>query len=373
MRALLLLAASVAAATLDPIAAHNALASGASVLLELLPYLAATAMLRGALGGRLRGAMAFAGCGCARGPSARSIPAAVALALVFGPVAAVARVAAACAVARFLRRDHAHDHGFSPLCELTALAPSALGAAAIVTIVPRLALQIHTPFAAAGAGLLLGAFASPCALGNVAVAASLRIHMPPAAAAYLCVAGIADANVWFWRAARAVRHDGFAYVLLAVACALAARSSGLLHPHVALALAPTAAFFLMCAWNYRKEHDARLRWLPAALIAALVMGAPAPVYTATETTLTDVFPGERLDFTGVVVPSRTGTSLVRYAITCCRADAQPVAIRLSRQLSAPPDAWVHARGVIERRHNALVLDPTSVQLVPPPADPFVYR
>jgi hypothetical protein len=373
MRAALYLVAAGAAAILDPGGARNVFATASSVLLECLPYLAATALLWGILGTRLRHAMAFAGCGCTRGPSARSIPGAVAVALLFGPLAALIRVTVASIVAHFLRRSNAHDHGFSALSELAALAPAAGAASLLAAMLPNIVLHTHSRLAAIGIGMLLGTFATPCALGNAAVAASLRAQMPVAAAAYLCIAGIIDMNVWFRRATTFVRHDAFAYVVLAGACALAARSSGLVHPRIAIALVPSAAFFLACAWRYRSEHDARLRALPLALVGALVIGAPAPVYTATETTLSEIFPGERIDFTGVVVPSRTGTALVRYAITCCRADARPVAIRLSRALPVPARSWVHARGVIARRGDELVLDARSAQLAAPPADPYVYR
>ena len=68
------------------------------------------------------------------------------------------------------------------------------------------------------------------------------------------------------------------------------------------------------------------------MLAAAVVGAPAPRYEATETTLTDLFAGERLTFTGELVRDASSAAMVRYAITCCRADASPICVRLA----APP-------------------------------------
>jgi hypothetical protein len=378
MRSALFLMAAGAAAILEPAAARALLAGGASVLLECLPYLAAAGLLRAVLGSRLPGALAFAGCGCARGPSARSIPAAVAAALLFGPLVALGRVACACAVARIFESDPAAHHGdtrgFSSVAsEVQALAPTAFIAAGISALLPQLTVHLRSPLGAAGIGVLLGLFATPCALGNVAIAAALRTQLPLASAAYLCIAGIADAGVWLRRNTACARHDAFAYLLLAIASALGSRSSGLVHPHVAIALAPAAVLFIFAAWKYRREHHAQLRWTPALLLCALVTGAPAPVYTATETTLSGAFPGERLDFTGVTVPSQDGIALVRYAITCCRADAQPVAIALASTHALAPHRWARARGVVVRRGDELVLDATAVDLISPPSDPFVYR
>jgi uncharacterized membrane protein YcgQ (UPF0703/DUF1980 family) len=98
-----------------------------------------------------------------------------------------------------------------------------------------------------------------------------------------------------------------------------------------------------------------------------------PEYHATETTLSDAFAGERVDFTGVLTRTGDAATLVRYAITCCRADAAPVVIRL---LDAPPAAahgWMHARGVLVAREDDLRLRADALTPIAPPADPFVYR
>ncbi len=108
------------------------------------------------------------------------------------------------------------------------------------------------------------------------------------------------------------------------------------------------------------------------MIAGAILTAPAPEYHATQTTLADAFAGERLDFTGVATQTGGATTLVRYAITCCRADAAPVVVRLSR---AQPNlrGWVRARGLLTGDASGLRLRVEELQTIPAPADPFVYR
>ena len=79
------------------------------------------------------------------------------------------------------------------------------------------------------------------------------------------------------------------------------------------------------------------------MLAGVMVAAPPPAYTMTETTLTDLFPGERLDFTGRLARNGDSAALVRYAITCCRADATPVAVDspLLHPTSAPANGFGH--------------------------------
>jgi len=68
----------------------GALATSASALFEAAPFL-----LAGIIAGRLlrhSNAVAYLGCGCTAGPSARSLPAAAATWLLFGPLVAAARL-----------------------------------------------------------------------------------------------------------------------------------------------------------------------------------------------------------------------------------------------------------------------------------------
>ncbi len=77
--------------------------------------------------------MAYLGCGCGTGPSARSLPATAAAWLVFGPLVAVARFLAAVVVARWTVAQNRHDPP-ELLDELGALVPAALVAGAVTEL-----------------------------------------------------------------------------------------------------------------------------------------------------------------------------------------------------------------------------------------------
>ena len=63
---------------------------------------------------------------------------------------------------------------------------------------------------------------------------------------------------------------------------------------------------------------------------------------------------------------------MRYAITCCRADAAPIVLRLEH---ARPriHGWFRARGTLVAAGSELRLHVELLQKVAAPADPFVYR
>lgn len=352
------------------------LVTSAATLFESAPFiLAAMLLVRVPLRWNAR-IDAYLGCGCGVGPSARSLPAAAATWLVFGPLVAGARLAAAIFVHRLQRRRRACDHGqASLLSELQRIAPVAAFGAAAAFFLPAIA-SFHGPpplaflFGAAAAFVM-----APCALGGVGFAASLRGALPAAAAGFLCVAGIVDLRAWFERGDTAHAHDGFAYAVLALACAIVAAhgGGGLLHPKLAQALWPCAAAALYLAYRFRGAHCANVRAAPAIMLAGALLAAPPPAYHATETTLADAFAGERVDFTGVLTRTGDAATLVRYAITCCRADAAPIVIRLAGAPVRGLHGWMHARGTLVARGNGLRLHVERITPVDPPADPFVYR
>jgi hypothetical protein len=369
-RAAILLA--IAAAAIAPQTTMAVGAGAVSVLLESLPYLVVAALCSPLIGRYARALAAYAGCGCAAGPSARSIPAAVATAAIFGLPAAVARVAAAIVISRLVR-THDHDARVDVLGEIVSLIPAALLSAAIMLMLPSLPLRnLPAPVLFVG-GALLGVVASPCALGGVALAASLHATAPFAGAGVLCTAGIVP-NVWR-RHARGALHDPWAYGALALACALVATRHGgaLVHPRMTIPLALTAFVCLLLAWRFRTCNAQTARLVAAAALAAIVIGAPVPAYRVTETTLADGFAGERVDFTGVAVAEHGASALVRYAITCCRADAAPVALALDRNLARFDGRWMHASGTLQHDGAQLRLHVERLAPITPPADPFVYH
>ncbi len=353
------------------------LVTSAATLFESAPFiLAATLLVRVPLRWNAR-IDAYLGCGCGAGPSARSLPAAAATWLVFGPLVAGARLAAALLVDRLHRKRASCDHrsDSAPLCELRLLLPIAAIGSCAVLLLPLL-ISSNAPPAAL---FLLGAGAAfviaPCALGTVGLAATLRAMLPPAAAGFLCVAGIADLRAWIARRESAQSHDAFAYAVAALACAIVAGrgGDGLLHPRLAAALWPCAFAAAYCAVRFREQSSPSLRIAPIVMFAGALASAPVPHYHATETTIADAFAGERVDFTGMLTRTGHAATLVRYAITCCRADAAPIVVRL---LHAPPPhlrGWMRASGVLVARGATLQLQTASLTPIDPPNDPFVYR
>ncbi|HVR47678.1 MAG TPA: hypothetical protein VMT95_13695 [Candidatus Binatia bacterium] len=361
----------------SPDAVRTALATSASALVEATPFVFAGVALACVLrrGGSV---VAHLGCGCGSGPSARSLLAAAATWLVFGPLVAASRYCAALLVARVLRsrgRTAHDDERPHPLAELSAVFPAALLAGAAAQLLGSLDAARAPPLAGAAIGAALGFGAAPCGLGAVALAGALRVHAPVTAAAFLCVAGIVDLRALRPRPHAQTDHDALAYALLAAASALVAWRHGdaLVHPALALPLWGCAAAAFVYAARHRRQTCAIARIAPGLMLAGALIGAPAPVYHATETTLTDLFPGENLSFTGVLTCERGACALVRYAITCCRADAAPVVVRLSAAPPYPPGTWLRVNGRIDEAHAGLPLVALRVERIAPPADPFVYR
>ncbi len=206
-----------------------------------------------------------------------------------------------------------------------------------------------SPLGEIALGGTLGFCAAPCGLGAVAVAAALRARAPLAATAFLCVAGIADLRALHRVAHRREEHDALAYALLAAALALVAWRHGdsLIRPSIAVAAGACAVVAIVYATIYRRQQSWRSRIAPALMLAGVLVGAPPPSYRATETTLADLFAGEQLSFTGRLTREGARAALVRYAITCCRADAAPIAVRVDPAPRDSDGAWLRVEGSVE--------------------------
>ena len=104
---------------------REVVATASATLFESTPFILA-ATLAGRFA-RVRRALPLLGCGCGGGPAARSLPAAAATWLAFGPWVALARWAAAMAVGRLVDRGgRRHDQPGSALDGLAGLVPYAL-------------------------------------------------------------------------------------------------------------------------------------------------------------------------------------------------------------------------------------------------------
>lgn len=364
---------------MPPDAALSVLSTAASTLFEATPFMiAGVALARFA--GR-RNATAYLACGCSGGPSARSIPAAIVTCLAFGPAIAIARFFAAVSVACILNRARPVTHSncaehsaVDLLSQLRTLVPPALVAGMIAQISAWMDVRHLQPFAQIVAGSLLG-FAAPCGVGAVAVGAALHQRAPLAASAFLCAAGIVDARAFIRTDGRRSHPDALAYATLAAALALVGlrRGGTLVHPAFSDSLLACGALTLLSALRNRRMRDLPARLAPALMLAGAIVSAPAPAYRATESTLTDVFSGEPLSFTGTLVRTRDAAALVRYAITCCRADAAPVVVRLARVPPITPGTWLHAEGTLAVKEGQPQLIVSRMDRIAPPADPFTYR
>ncbi|HEY1977172.1 MAG TPA: hypothetical protein VGG89_11525 [Candidatus Baltobacteraceae bacterium] len=369
--------AAILAAAVWPSEARLTLVSAAAIVVEALPFVLAGVLAERVVG-RRNAFVAYAGCGCVAGPSARSLPAAALAWLAFGPLVALARVAAATIVDR-VRRVPATTccmHPSDLINELERLVPFAVAAAIGGQIAGRLDLAHANVALQIATGAAMGFVASPCAIGSIAVASALRAHAGAAAAAFLCVAGIVDLHAL--RRDWAPVHDkgdAFAYAILAIGAGLVAYRHGaqLIRPSFAPVVAACAAAAAVLAFARRSEPARRWYAAPAAVVLGALVATPPPVYRATETTLAEVFPGEHLSFTGELARDRRAAALVRYAIVCCRADAAPVVVRLARPTSLPPGTWARADGVIVATPQGFALSDDRITPVRPPADPFLYR
>src|SRR5579864_4282896 len=215
------------------------------MLLESAPFVLAGAIVLRAPWRWSGRAAAYLGCGCGTGPSARSLPAAAAAWITFGPLVAAARLAGAILVECVLRRRVCAHASGSALAQLGGIWPLAIAGAILVPLFPAI-VGAHAPQAIVFAAAALTAFvSSPCGLGTIGVAAIARTVAPAAAAGFLCVAGIFDLRTFVRARGACEGHDCLAYALAALACALVAIRGGaaLFNPKIALALWPCAIAF----------------------------------------------------------------------------------------------------------------------------------
>jgi len=368
----ILITAGVLCAAVFPLdITRSVLATAASTLFEALPFLVAA---------RLFKLPAWAGCGCGNGPAALSIPALCATWLALGPLVAIARFIAAIVMGKCIRAPHTHgkDHHENVLSDLCAIVPYGIIAGIIAHVLPALIAMPHavSPLFALCMGSVFGFLLAPCGLGIIGIAGALHAYAPAAMLGFLCIAGICDLRTLVRLPKPHIISDRAAYMLLVAACSVVAWQHGaaLVHPRFIYALLLSNIALLYLAWRSAGNAPSfQALAIPAGMFITALLGAPAPTYQATETTLAAAFPGEHLTFTGVITRTKSITALVRYAITCCRADAAPVSIRLAHDIPVPEKQWVEAHGTLELRNGVLELKVTRFTKQATPNDPFIYR
>ncbi|MBV9737045.1 MAG: hypothetical protein JO177_02645 [Candidatus Eremiobacteraeota bacterium] len=373
MNAFLIVCAIAALATAPTGHVQAVVAAAASTLFESIPFILAAAIAKRFAPRYGKTLSGFIGCGCAHGSGARSLAVAALTLLTFGPLVAVARFIAAYIGARAWARSR-RDSSASVLAEITALVPCAIGAG-ILAVIFASSPHLHLgTFAGVACGLMLGFFA-PCTLGAVALAATMRHFSMQAAIVILAISGICDFRTLAPAPSARQTHDAFAYVIGAAACVLLAYAHGatLLNPRFTIALWLSSAALAVLAWRYRAKRNAVLRWAPALMAAGVLLSHASPSYSMTETTLTDAVAGDTLVFRGVLARHDREAALVRYAITCCRADAQPIVVQLERPVSERSGQWLEARGTLIEKPAGLALRIRTYRRLNAPTDPFVYR
>ena len=372
-----LIAIGVAA---PPAALHAALASAAGMLFEAAPFVLAAEVLPR----RLAGLVANAGCGCR--PNGRAgAPTLVATALcwfAFGPWIALGRLATRVAL---LRRRRAHHIARVGPRSVASDPFAVLGALIVPTFLASLAAQALDAHASAlqsawqplvaVLGVALGAIV-PCETAGIAIAAALAHPLPAAAGGMLLSVGLVGIRPWFDGAIRSPADRGAAFASLTLGCALAAIAwrgpAGLVNPRL-LPFEAVGAALAVAGSRHRRTAWSGAGWIGAGLSCALAGGFAVPAGIASETTLAAAYPGQHIEFTGAAYRTGTVTTVQRFAITCCRLDAAPVAIRLTRRLDVTDGRWVALTGRVVLRDAALLVDPERLQRVAVPADPFVYR
>jgi hypothetical protein len=394
---------AAAALALPPPILHAALASAAGTAFEAAPFVLATLFLRST---RARRLAALGSCGCGTLPGALALPALALCWLAFGPALALTRFAGAVASLAIFGRNrakHEPEPEPDPLADLETIAlaafaaalacaglnaAAAAGRAGLLARDASLEAAILSNAIACAGGLIVGLL-SPCATAAIATAAGLKSSAPLASAAILAVAGIVPPSAFRAngprcttvahtnQAATTPRNDHrIAYALLACACLTLAThgASGFVHPR----LLPVVGFgAAMCAViAIRGSELARSRgsmFLPLALIGSLLAGSPVPRETIDATNLPDAFLGADVHFAGTAQTRDGTTTIVRYEITCCRADASPIALVTERKLDVRDGSWVQTDGTIARGERGLALHVRRWRLEPAPRDPFLYR
>src|SRR5438552_1263272 len=118
--------------------------NAAAMLLESAPFILAGAIVFRVPWRWSGRAAAYLGCGCGTGPSARSLPAAAAAWITFGPLVAAARLAGAILVECALRKRVCAHAGGSVLTQLRGIWPLAIAGAILVPLFPAI-VGVHAP------------------------------------------------------------------------------------------------------------------------------------------------------------------------------------------------------------------------------------
>lgn len=91
----------------------------------------------------------------------------------------------------------------------------------------------------------------------------------------------------------------------------------------------------------------------------------------------EAFDGDEVTLTGFVTPGGAGSAddgfaLTRLVITHCVIDAQPASVQIAGVDAPDTGTWVTVTGTIRDSGGALHVQPSSVEIIEQPKDPYEY-
>jgi hypothetical protein len=217
---------------------------------------------------------------------------------------------------------------------------------------------------------------TPCAMGALALAAGLHASAAPLALGVLWSAGLLPASDFHSNRPTIMRVEGrFVYLVISLSCLIVALEggAGLVHPKLIPLVAGGTLVALIAAFGPPERVRFEALFASLLMLAAPILHAPTPTYDPGETTLENIYPTQELMFTGVLSGHHDAATLLRYAVTCCRADASPLALRLDRRPRERDGAWIEAEGFVERDAGGLRLHVRRYRRIEQPSDPFLYK
>lgn len=86
----------------------------------------------------------------------------------------------------------------------------------------------------------------------------------------------------------------------------------------------------------------------------------------------EAFDGDEVTLTGFVTPGDDGFALTRLVITHCVIDAQPASVQIAGAAAPDTGTWVTVTGTIRDSGGQLQVQPSSVEIIDQPKDPYEY-
>ena len=174
----------------------------------------------------------------------------------------------------------------------------------------------------------------------------------------LATAGFIDVRRWLPRVVRPAGDDALAYVLLALACAIAGvqrRRATRESTSRRSAAGVRSLFYVAAAFRSRTSTNRSARASRTCCWRQLLSARRLRRITQPKRHSPTRSPASRSTSPVATCEPKTRAFVERYAITCCRADAAPVALELERPLYLRDAAWVNVDGTLTIVNGRMVL------------------